>query len=106
MKVLTKAMCWEVVSIQRDRVNKVGIAIYRKTTSNECYMKRSEEKPSLCPDNDDPNAAWYITSLQTNDILVVFSLSHEIGLKKAFISCYCKIYPLQSLSDGLQEACL
>ncbi|KAK4256813.1 hypothetical protein QN277_006490 [Acacia crassicarpa] len=64
MKVLTKAMCWEVVSIQRDRLNKVGIAIYRKPASNECYMKRSKNEPSLCPDFDDPNAAWNVP-LQT-----------------------------------------
>ncbi|XP_054820205.1 probable methyltransferase PMT26 [Prosopis cineraria] len=60
MKVLTKGMCWEVVSIQRDRLNKVGIAIYRKPKSNECYMKRLEDEPSLCPDFDDPNAAWNV----------------------------------------------
>lgn len=59
MKALTKAMCWEVVSISRDKLNKVGIAVYKKPTSNECYEKRSKNEPSICQDYDDPNAAWY-----------------------------------------------
>ena len=59
MKALTKAMCWEVVSISKDPVNGVGVAVYRKPTSNECYEQRSKNEPPLCPDSDDPNAAWY-----------------------------------------------
>lgn len=59
MKKLTKAMCWEVISITKDRVNGVGIAVYRKPTSNECYEQRSKSDPPLCQDSDDPNAAWY-----------------------------------------------
>lgn len=58
MKKLTKAMCWEVVSISKDTVNGVGAAIYKKPTSNECYGKRSQSEPPLCADHDDPNAAW------------------------------------------------
>ncbi|KAL2521278.1 putative methyltransferase PMT26 [Forsythia ovata] len=60
MKKLTKAMCWEVVSITKDRVNGVGIAIYRKPTSNQCYEQRSQNDPPLCKDSDDPNAAWNV----------------------------------------------
>ena len=59
MKKLTKAMCWEVVSITKDRVNGVGIAVYRKPMTNECYKQRSKSDPPLCQDSDDPNAAWY-----------------------------------------------
>lgn len=59
MKKLTKAMCWEVVSITKDRVNGVGIAVYRKPMTNECYEQRSKSDPPLCQDSDDPNAAWY-----------------------------------------------
>ncbi|KAJ7957040.1 S-adenosyl-L-methionine-dependent methyltransferases superfamily protein [Quillaja saponaria] len=58
MKKLTKAMCWELVSISKDTVNGVGIAIYKKPFSNECYEKRSQNEPPICPDSDDPNAAW------------------------------------------------
>ena len=63
MKKLTKSICWEEVQITKDRVNSVGIAIYQKTTSNECYEKRSETEPPLCQDSDDPNAAWYVFCL-------------------------------------------
>ncbi|KAJ8769102.1 hypothetical protein K2173_000877 [Erythroxylum novogranatense] len=60
MTELTKAMCWEVVSITKDKVNKVGIATYRKPVSNDCYEKRSEQQPPICEASDDPNAAWNV----------------------------------------------
>ncbi|KAL2234881.1 probable methyltransferase PMT26 [Sesamum indicum] len=60
MKKLTQAMCWEVVSITKDELNGVGIAVYRKPTSNECYEQRSQNDPPLCQDSDDPNAAWNV----------------------------------------------
>ncbi|XP_044478517.1 probable methyltransferase PMT26 [Mangifera indica] len=60
MSELTKAMCWELVSISNDSVNGVGIAIYKKPTTNECYEKRSKQEPSMCPETDDPNAAWNV----------------------------------------------
>ncbi|GAA0162860.1 methyltransferase [Lithospermum erythrorhizon] len=60
MKSLTKSMCWEVVSITRDKLNLVGIAIYRKPTSNKCYEQRSQNDPPLCSKSDDPNAAWNV----------------------------------------------
>ena len=47
------------MSISKDRVNKVGVAIYQKPSSNECYETRSEMEPPLCKEFDDPNAAWY-----------------------------------------------
>ncbi|EPS67515.1 hypothetical protein M569_07258, partial [Genlisea aurea] len=61
MKKLTNAMCWDVVSITKDRVNGVGIAVYRKPTSNDCYEKRSKNYPPICKDSDDPNAAWNVS---------------------------------------------
>ncbi|XAR56089.1 hypothetical protein NMG60_11036411 [Bertholletia excelsa] len=60
MKQLTKSMCWDLVSINKDRLNKVGIAIYQKPVSNECYVKRSQSQPPLCQQSDDPNAAWNV----------------------------------------------
>ncbi|KAJ4966412.1 hypothetical protein NE237_018261 [Protea cynaroides] len=60
MKALTKSMCWKLITIKKDRLNKVGAAIYQKPTSNECYDKRSQNDPPLCPDSDDPNAAWNV----------------------------------------------
>ncbi|XP_057420764.1 probable methyltransferase PMT26 [Lotus japonicus] len=60
MKKLTKALCWEVVSITKDKLNGVGIAVYKKPTSNECYEKRSQNQPPMCEDSDDRNAAWNV----------------------------------------------
>ncbi|KAH7852210.1 hypothetical protein Vadar_021836 [Vaccinium darrowii] len=60
MKQLTKSICWEIVSITKDRVNQVGIAIFQKPASNECYEKRSLNEPPVCQVSDDPNAAWYV----------------------------------------------
>ncbi|XP_057770147.1 probable methyltransferase PMT26 [Salvia miltiorrhiza] len=60
MEKLTKAMCWEVVSITKDRINGVGVAVYRKPTTNECYEQRSKSDPPLCQDSDDPSAAWNV----------------------------------------------
>ncbi|XP_051117473.1 probable methyltransferase PMT26 [Andrographis paniculata] len=60
MDTLTKTMCWEVVSITNDSVNGVGIAIYKKPTSNNCYEQRPRNDPPLCPNSDDPNAAWNV----------------------------------------------
>lgn len=59
MKALTKALCWELVSINKDQLNGVGVAVYKKPLSNECYEKRSKNEPPLCGDSDDPDAAWY-----------------------------------------------
>nr|QTZ19526.1 putative methyltransferase PMT26 [Bixa orellana]QTZ19527.1 putative methyltransferase PMT26 [Bixa orellana] len=60
MSELTKAMCWELVNKTKDTVNNVGVATYRKPTSNECYEKRSKQEPPLCAESDDPNAAWSV----------------------------------------------
>ncbi|XP_068315152.1 probable methyltransferase PMT26 [Pyrus communis] len=60
MKELTKAICWELLSISKDTINGVGIAIYKKPTSNECYEKRSQNEPPICTTSDEPNAAWNV----------------------------------------------
>ncbi|XP_042488431.1 probable methyltransferase PMT26 [Macadamia integrifolia] len=60
MKTLTKAMCWELITVKKDKINQVGAAIYRKPTSNECYEKRAQNDPPLCQNSDDPNAAWNV----------------------------------------------
>ena len=59
MSSLTKSMCWEVVAIQRDKLNSIGAAIYRKPTNNDCYERRKTKQPPMCKDDDDANAAWY-----------------------------------------------
>lgn len=60
MEQLTKAMCWEVISITNDSVNGVGIAVYKKPTSNDCYEQRSKNDPPLCESSDEQNAAWNV----------------------------------------------
>ncbi|KAI3770872.1 hypothetical protein L6452_02020 [Arctium lappa] len=60
MKNLTKSMCWEVKSVSKERVNRIGVAVYQKPTSNECYERRLQNEPPLCKKSDDPNAAWKV----------------------------------------------
>lgn len=60
MSQLTKKMCWKLVKREKDRVNEVGIAIFRKPTSNECFEQRSESEPPMCEPSDDRNAAWHV----------------------------------------------
>ena len=58
MSALTKSMCWELVTIKKDKLNSVGVAIYHKAVSNECYDQRKQNRPPMCKSDDDPNAAW------------------------------------------------
>ncbi|ESQ45410.1 hypothetical protein EUTSA_v10010109mg [Eutrema salsugineum] len=60
MSALTKSMCWELVTINKDKLNGIGAAIYQKPATNECYEKRKQNKPPMCKNNDDANAAWYV----------------------------------------------
>ncbi|XP_010530223.2 PREDICTED: probable methyltransferase PMT25, partial [Tarenaya hassleriana] len=60
MSELTKAMCWKLVTIKKDKLNEVGAAVFQKPTSNRCYNKRTQNKPPLCKESDDPNAAWNV----------------------------------------------
>ncbi|GMI67598.1 hypothetical protein like AT5G64030 [Hibiscus trionum] len=58
---LTKSMCWELVNkTSKDEVNGVAVASFRKPTSNDCYEQRTKQEPPLCPESDDPNAAWNV----------------------------------------------
>ncbi|KAK9066863.1 hypothetical protein SSX86_014186 [Deinandra increscens subsp. villosa] len=65
MSALTVALCWELVTIKKDKSNAVGVAIYRKPDSNDCYdvMKRPV-LPPVCKPDDDPNFAWFAAALQ------------------------------------------
>ncbi|KAJ0753802.1 putative S-adenosyl-L-methionine-dependent methyltransferase [Helianthus annuus] len=64
MSALTVAMCWELVSIKKDKPNMMGVAIYHKPDSNECYNVVKRHQPPMCRPDDDPNFAWYVP-LQT-----------------------------------------
>ncbi|KAK9129744.1 hypothetical protein Sjap_010231 [Stephania japonica] len=60
MSSLTRSMCWDLVTIRKDKLNGIGAAIYRKPVSNECYQQRRRNSPPMCKDGDDANAAWYV----------------------------------------------
>ena len=62
MSKLTKSVCWELVVVNKDKLNEVAAAVFRKPTSNDCYSSRPENEPPLCSESDDPNAAWYLTN--------------------------------------------
>ncbi|KAE8694948.1 putative methyltransferase PMT27 [Hibiscus syriacus] len=65
MVELTEAMCWKLVNkTRKDPINRVAVAIFKKPSSNDCYNRRPKQEPPLCPDSDDPNAAWNV-SLKT-----------------------------------------
>lgn len=64
MSELTRSICWEMVVKRKDKVNNVGLAIYRKPSDNSCYDKRREENPPLCQEFGDPDAAWYACSFK------------------------------------------
>nr|XP_043616256.1 probable methyltransferase PMT27 [Erigeron canadensis] len=64
MSALTVAMCWELVTIKKDIMDGIGVAIYHKPDLNECYNIRKKQLPPMCILDDDPNAAWYVP-LQT-----------------------------------------
>ncbi|RWR84745.1 putative methyltransferase PMT26 [Cinnamomum micranthum f. kanehirae] len=60
MSKATKSLCWELVAIKKDTLNEVGIAVYKKPSSNNCYENRTENNPPLCEEKDDPDAAWNV----------------------------------------------
>ncbi|XP_023750834.1 probable methyltransferase PMT27 [Lactuca sativa] len=59
MSALTVAMCWKLVTIKKDKLNAISVAVYHKPDSNECYHLRKTQQPPMCELNDDPDAAWY-----------------------------------------------
>ncbi|XP_074308931.1 putative methyltransferase PMT24 [Silene latifolia] len=60
MSKLTASMCWKLDKKEKDAINKIGAAIFRKPINNDCYNKRQENNPPMCKSDDDPNAAWYV----------------------------------------------
>lgn len=58
MSNLTVSMCWELVTIKKDKLNSIGVAVYHKPDSNDCYDQRKQNRPPMCKTDDDPNAAW------------------------------------------------
>ncbi|GAB2211668.1 hypothetical protein Drorol1_Dr00024994 [Drosera rotundifolia] len=60
MSKLLKSMCWELIAKEKDKINEVGAAVYRKPISNECYEHRSDSDPPMCQKSDDRSAAWNV----------------------------------------------
>ncbi|KAH7299744.1 hypothetical protein KP509_24G027000 [Ceratopteris richardii] len=60
MSALTKAMCWDMVAKTMDSSVGIGVAVFRKPTTNFCYENRKESSPPLCDSDDKPDAAWYV----------------------------------------------
>ncbi|KAL9243666.1 hypothetical protein vseg_017526 [Gypsophila vaccaria] len=59
MSELTKSICWELVKVERDDVNRKAAAIFRKPVTNNCYEERQKNDPPFCEESDDPSKAWY-----------------------------------------------
>ncbi|XP_076886283.1 uncharacterized protein LOC143536097 [Bidens hawaiensis] len=64
MSALTVALCWELVTIKKDKPNAMGVAIYHKPDTNACYEVVKPHQPPICKPDDDPNFSWYVP-LQT-----------------------------------------
>lgn len=54
------SMCWKVVARTVDSSG-IGIIIYQKPTSPDCYGKRDPNTPPLCQEKDGKNSSWYLT---------------------------------------------
>ncbi|KAK3043649.1 hypothetical protein RJ639_000065 [Escallonia herrerae] len=78
MSELTKSMCWELLVVNNDKLNQVGVAIYRKPMSNQCYEKREQNEPPLCKEDDDPDAVWYCFLLITARNVQLQACMHKV----------------------------
>lgn len=50
-------MCWDLVTIKKDKLNGLAAAFYKKPTTYECYEDREYQNPPMC-EGVDPNVAW------------------------------------------------
>ncbi|KAG8078360.1 hypothetical protein GUJ93_ZPchr0007g3626 [Zizania palustris] len=75
MVTLTKSICWRTVVKSKD-VNKIGVVIYQKPTSNSCYLERKKNEPPLCSGREGSHSPWY-TPLDSCILLPAMSSSGE-----------------------------
>ncbi|KQJ85517.1 probable methyltransferase PMT26 [Brachypodium distachyon] len=61
MSALTRSMCWKMVNKVKDRLNRVGVAIFQKPIDNRCYDGRSAANLPLCGEYDNVDAAWNVS---------------------------------------------
>ncbi|KAK4751403.1 hypothetical protein SAY87_004885 [Trapa incisa] len=64
MSTLTASICWNILGHKTDEVSEVGVKVYQKPESNDIYELRRKKHPPLCKEDENPNAAWYV-SLKT-----------------------------------------
>ncbi|KAH1212056.1 putative methyltransferase PMT28 [Glycine max] len=61
MTTLTASICWNVLAHKSDDVGEVGVKIYQKPEGNDIYELRRKKVPPLCKENENPDAAWYVS---------------------------------------------
>jgi hypothetical protein len=61
MVAVTNAICWKVTVKVVGISSGVGFVVYQKPTSNSCYEARPANSTLICPNEDNPDAAWYIS---------------------------------------------
>lgn len=56
---LAERMCWQQVAKVVNTDMGIGVAVWQKPTTNECYDDRHPATlPPMCPPADNPDAAW------------------------------------------------
>lgn len=66
---VTNSMCWTIVAKTFDSSG-IGMVIYQKPTSSECYEKRKVQNPPLCQ-QDGKNSSWYLYTFVTFPLILV-----------------------------------
>ncbi|KHN20981.1 Putative methyltransferase PMT28 [Glycine soja] len=61
MTTLTASICWNVLAHKSDDVGEVGVKIYQKPEGNDIYELRRKKVPPICKENENPDAAWYVS---------------------------------------------
>ncbi|KAI3464961.1 hypothetical protein Pfo_021624 [Paulownia fortunei] len=60
LSTLTASICWNILADKTDEVSDIGVKIYQKPETNDIYELRRKKVPTLCKENENPDAAWYV----------------------------------------------
>ncbi|KAJ8443847.1 hypothetical protein Cgig2_010311 [Carnegiea gigantea] len=99
---LTKSICWELVKISRDNLNRKATALFRKTTSNDCYQSRPQNDPPLCEESDDPdeyNNESLHPQAPRGCIRPWVSVASTLAIKDSEVAVYGKPAPKDFIDD-------